>query len=59
MYIYYYLPITFLCISFEIYNNNIIVTKGEDHIDVKTGFISMTRINQKVQEKDSDKNSRK
>jgi hypothetical protein len=44
---------------FETDNKNIIVTKGENHIDVKTGLIYITRINQEPQEKDSGKNSRK
>jgi len=44
---------------FEIANKKIIVMQGENHIDIKTGLICITRINQEPQEKDSGKNSRK
>ena len=58
MYIFYYLSFTFLCTLFETYNKNIIVMKGDNHIDVKTGLICITRIQQELQEKESDKKSR-
>ncbi len=48
-----------MCILFETDNKNIIVTKGTNHIDVKTGVIFITRINQELQEKDSGKNCKK
>ena len=58
MYIFYYLSFPFLCTLFETYNKNIIVVKGDNHIDVKTGLICITRIQQELQEKESDKKSR-
>jgi hypothetical protein len=49
----------FFWILFETDNKNIIVTKGNNHIDVKTDLIFITRINQQLQEKDSGKNCKK
>jgi hypothetical protein len=59
VYIFCYLSFTFFVYFIETYNQKIIVTKGDNNIDVKSGLIFITRINQEPQEKESGKNSRK